>query len=48
MEIIRVGALAATYTEGFAILFESVDERGIPDPRIQEKIMKNIFILQVL
>ena len=35
MEIIRVGALAATYTSGFAILFESVDERGIPDPRIQ-------------
>jgi len=35
MDVIRVGALAATYTSGFAILFESVDERGIPDPRIQ-------------
>ena len=35
MEIIRIGALAATYTSGFAILFEAVDERGIPDPRIQ-------------
>ena len=34
-EIVRLGALASTYQNGFAILFESVDERGIPDPRIQ-------------
>ena len=34
-EIIRLGALAGTYQSGFAILFESLDERGIPDPRIQ-------------
>ena len=48
-EIIRLGALAATYQSGFAILFESVDERGIPDPRIQlacldaSLIMRPIF-----
>ncbi|CAG5108094.1 Oidioi.mRNA.OKI2018_I69.chr1.g3629.t1.cds [Oikopleura dioica] len=34
-DIINMAALAATYTEGFAILFEAIDERGIPDPRIQ-------------
>ena len=48
-EIIRLGALAGTYQSGFAILFESVDERGIPDPRIQlacldaSLIMRPIF-----
>ena len=45
-EIIRLGALAGTYQSGFAILFESVDERGIPDPRIQLACLAGSLIMR--
>ena len=53
-EIVRMGALAGTYHSGFAILFESVDERGIPDPRIQlacldaSLVMRPIFTKEIV
>ena len=53
-EIVRMGALAGTYHSGFAILFESVDERGIPDPRIQlacldaSLVMRPIFTKEMV
>jgi len=34
MKICSFGALAATYAEGFVVLFEPVDDHGLADPRL--------------